>query len=103
MILRAQIEEVGIGLDLLVFARMLRRRRPDHGEAIGIWKRQRAQENGVDHAEDGAVGSDPEGEGDDRDEGKAGRFDELPKGVAEIIHKVAQASSLHGCLVGSLG
>ena len=46
--------------------------------------RQRPQEHGVDHAEDGGVGADAEGERDDGDNAEGGRLDQHPDGVTEI-------------------
>src|SRR5579863_7946467 len=54
-------------------------------QLIGVGKRQRAQENCVDNAEDGCVCSDAKGEGQDRDSGEAGRIPENPEPVANIL------------------
>jgi hypothetical protein len=59
-------------MDLAIFARVLRRFRPDHRQTVGTWKWEGAQQDGIDDAEDGAVRADPESEGDDRDNGEAG-------------------------------
>ena len=72
-------------MDRFVLARMLRRGRPDHREAIRVWKWKRAQQNSVDHAEDRAVRADPERESEYGNEGEAGRLAELAKSVAEIV------------------
>jgi hypothetical protein len=40
----------------------------------------------IDHAEDGGVGADPEGEGEHGDNGEAGRFTELSEGELEVVH-----------------
>ena len=85
VILRPQIAKIRKGMDLFVLARMLRRGGPDHREAIRVWKRKRAQQDGVDDTEDRAIRADPEGEREHGNEGEAGRLDELAKSVAEIV------------------
>ena len=72
VILRPQIQVVRVGMDLSIFSRMLWCGRPDHRQAIRIWKRQRAQEDGIDDTEDRAVRADPEGERDNGDKVKPG-------------------------------
>ena len=44
----------------------------DEGGGTREW--ERAQEDGVDYGEDGGVGADAEGEGEDGDDGEGGRF-----------------------------
>ncbi len=52
----------------------------------GVRVRQRAEEDGVDDAEDGGVGADAEREGEDGHEREAGRFAELAESEAEVVH-----------------
>ena len=85
VILRPQIAKIRKGMDRFVLARMLRRGRPDHREAIRVWKRKRAQQDSVDDTEDRAVRADPEGESEHGNESEAGRLNELAKSVAEIV------------------
>ena len=48
-------------------------------QTVGMRIRQRLEEDRIDDAEDGRVGADPKGEGDDGHDGKTGGFCELPK------------------------
>ena len=55
---------------------------------------QRLEQDGVDHAENGGVRADPEGEGDDGDDSKAWILPELSQGEAEIVsHTLFSAES----------
>ena len=45
----------------------------------------RLKNHRVDEAEDGGVYPDPEGEGEDRDDAEAGRFEEQPESEAKIL------------------
>ena len=60
-------------------ARAFVRRAPEHRQFVRLLKWQRPQEDGVDHAEDGAVRADPKGEGDDGDDAEAGDFSSIRK------------------------
>jgi hypothetical protein len=62
------------------------RLRLDDDEAIWIFKGETVQEKSVDQAEDRRVHADPEGEGDDGKDTKAGRLQELAEGEAKVIH-----------------
>ena len=52
----------------------------------GIGDRERLQQNRVDQGEDGDVGSDAEGDGEDHGGGEAGGLPELAEGKFEIVH-----------------
>jgi hypothetical protein len=60
---------------------------PQHGEFVGMGKGERAEDHGVDQAEDGAVGSDADGEDGDGDERESGRLTEDAGGVAKVLHE----------------
>lgn len=86
--LRAEIEHVR---QRPGFARIriVRRRAPDIHELLGMWKRQRAQEHGIDDAEDGAVRPNPECERENGDGSETGRLEQHPEGVFEVSdHKM---------------
>ena len=53
-------------------------------ETIGVRIRQRPQQHGADHAEDGGRGTDAEREREHGDEGEAGRTPERPDTVRHI-------------------
>ena len=57
---------------------------PQQNELVRIRIRQRAEKDRFDHAEDGGVGPDPEGEGDDGDDAESGRLDQIAEGIAEV-------------------
>ena len=82
--MRAEIEIIRIRMHLPVVVRMLRRGRPNHRQARRLQERQETEQDRVDHTEDGAVRPDSEGKGENRNQGKAGRFYQLPQGVSEI-------------------
>ena len=80
--LLAPIEKIGIGngnvADLFVgFAH--------EDELRGVFERQRAEEDGVDDAEDGGIGADAESESEDGDGGEAGGFRERADGVFQVL------------------
>ncbi len=52
---------------------------------LGVAEGVGVQKGGVDDAEHGGGGADAEGEGDDGGEGKAGIFEKLAEGVAEVL------------------
>ncbi len=56
-------------------------------QAIGLAKRQRADGDGVDDAEDRAVHADAEGQAEDGQRREPGVLDQRPKGVAQILEK----------------
>ena len=53
-------------------------------DAIGAWVRERVKQDRIDDAENGACGSDPESEGEDRSEGKARPLTQFAGGKAQI-------------------
>ncbi len=57
----------------------------DGHEPLGIRIRQRAQEDGVDHGEDGGVGADAERQRDQRRGGEAGRAPQHAEAVAQVL------------------
>jgi hypothetical protein len=59
-------------------------RLPDDGELLGRFDRQRAQEHGVDGAEDRAVGPDGKCQRDDRRCRIPGRSEQLADRVTDI-------------------
>ena len=61
---------------------LVRRAQSDQPPRLAIW--QRAEEDGIDHAEERDVRADPEPEADDGNEREPGRFHELTDGVAQI-------------------
>ena len=54
-------------------------------EAVGFRIRERTQQNAVDHAENGAVGADPERERHDRNDREPGALQEPAKCVLKIL------------------
>jgi hypothetical protein len=52
------------------------------GGGIGQW----SQENGVDHAEDGCVCADAQGQGEHRHRGETGTLAQLSQSVANVLH-----------------
>ena len=61
--------------------------RGDPYELLRIGEWQRAQEQGVDDAEDGDVGADAEGQDEDGNEGESAVAAQGAEGVAEILEK----------------
>ena len=57
---------------------------PNHDELIGIRKRQRPEQHGIDDTKDGAVRSDAEGKREDGDDGEAGCLEQHPEGVFKV-------------------
>jgi hypothetical protein len=55
-------------------------------ESLRLRVGKRPEEDVVDDAEDGAVGADPEREGEHRNDGEAGRFAQLAESEAEVVH-----------------
>ena len=58
---------------------------PDHHALVGVGVGQRLQQDGVDDGEDGAVGADPEGEGENGGGREAGRAREGAGAAAGIL------------------
>jgi hypothetical protein len=59
--------------------------RQEGEEAIGLGKRQGLQEDGIEHAEDGGIGPDPEREREHCHGGKARAPRESADGVADVV------------------
>ena len=56
-------------------------------ESYRFVKGKGAQEDAVHHAEQGGVGSDPEGKGDEGGEGEARRLGEPPQAEADVFEQ----------------
>src|SRR6202030_3184712 len=54
-------------------------------EAVGLTKRQRPNGHSIDHAEDGAIDADAEGQADDGEERHSWLFGEGPKCVPDVL------------------
>ena len=61
---------------------------------VGLGKRERAEEDGVDEGEDGGGGADAEGEGEDGKGGEAGMLAELAEGETEVLGEEVHERSL---------
>ena len=70
---------------------------PDQHELLGILERQRPEQHGVGHAEDGNVAADPEGERQHQHRGVPGPLDEAPKGVAKVLPEKVHELTLMLC------
>ena len=57
---------------------------PDHHDLIWVFEWKRAQKNGIDHAEDRAVGANAERKREDGDDGEDRRFDQHPESVFQV-------------------
>lgn len=63
---------------------------PNHYKRVGILVGQRPQQNGIDHAEDGAVCADAEGERDNDDDRKGRTAREHAQAVTQILNQIAE-------------
>ncbi|PYT67643.1 MAG: hypothetical protein DMG42_26345 [Acidobacteria bacterium] len=59
------------------------------GQTIGIVDGEGAEANGVDQSEDGSVGADAQGEGENGDHGEAGRLDQNAQAVPNVLNQVS--------------
>ena len=75
--------------------RGLRRDVPDLDKAVGILERQRFQKNGVDHAEDGGICTDSEGQDQDGDDCESRALDQLPQGELQVPDQFRHVGDLH--------
>ena len=57
----------------------------DHHDPVGIGIIERPEQHRVDDGENRGAGADTEREREDGDDGEARRFEELTKGVAEVV------------------
>src|SRR5436853_4286068 len=57
----------------------------DSAQLLGILDRNGAEANGVNELEDGGVGADAEGQGEDGNDGKTGTQAKKAKGVAKAL------------------
>ena len=62
-------------------------------EVIGIREGKRTQENTFHQREDGGGGADAESQSDDDGQSKAGRFQQLAEGKAEVVSESGYTSS----------
>ncbi len=60
---------------------------PNHDQAIGILVGERPEEDAVDHAKDGAVRADAEGEREHGDGGERRRTPKHAQAIAQILHQ----------------
>ena len=58
---------------------------PELDEAIGIVEGQGLQQDGVNHAEDGGIGTDTEGHDEYGNQGEAGALKQPPECVSQIL------------------
>jgi len=58
---------------------------PENDEAIGIGEWERTEEQGVGDGEDGSVGTNADGQGEDSGENEAGGAAEIAKGDGEVL------------------
>ena len=63
-------------------------RSSQHHDLVGIAKRQRPQQRGVDQREDGAVGADAQGERQRRHEGEGGRRPHLAQREHHVVPRL---------------
>ena len=82
----AQVVELGLR-DADVAAVGRARVRGDAHETIGIRKRQRTDQDGVDDREDRDVRADAERERQHRDRGESGRRDDSSQAVAQVAQQ----------------
>ena len=60
-------------------------------EPAGVVVRERTEQDRIDDRENCGVGTDPQGQGENRDDGKCRRFEQGPKRVAQVLPE-----GLHG-------
>ena len=82
VILRAKVYEIGIG-EIHAAAEGVLFPEPDN--LLRIMVRERAEQDAVDDGKDGGGGADAEGESENRDDGKRGRFFEKAKSEASVV------------------
>ena len=82
VILRAKVYEIGIG-EVHAAAEGVLFPEPDN--LLRIMVRERAEQDAVDDGKDGGGGADAEGESENRDDGKRGRFFEKAKSEASVV------------------
>ena len=80
--------ELGVGSIEIARAPMLLINVHD-GQTIGIVDGEGAEANGVDQSEDGSVGADAQGEGENGDHGEAGRLDQNAQAVPNVLNQVS--------------
>src|SRR4030095_5026154 len=70
-------------------------------DPIGIWVRQRPQQNGIYDAEDGSIGANTERKGQHRDKSECRLFCQHSQGVTKILEHRAHDYSLRKAMTGS--
>jgi hypothetical protein len=63
-------------------------------ELLRLRVRQRAQERGIHHAEDGCVGADPQGQAQQRHHGEARALAHPAQREADILTQISQPAHL---------
>ena len=58
----------------------------DRDEPLGLWKRKRPEQDGIDHREDGEVRPETDRDRGERGQGERRRLAQLAKGVAKVVH-----------------
>jgi hypothetical protein len=67
---------------------------PDHHHAFRVSQRQRSDQNGVDHAEDGRVRTNPQSEDRDNSERKTWRLSQQAQTEAQVRQEIAHGVNL---------
>jgi hypothetical protein len=62
----------------------------EEDEMLGILDGQRAKQDGVEQGEDGGVGADAEGEGEQGDEGEAGALEEAAEAETDVLEGIVE-------------
>ena len=94
--LGAPIEVIGIGCAAALDFGALHVA-PEFHQARRFGIGQRAQNDGIDHAEDGGVGADAEGQRERGDDGEAGTLAQGARGVAQILAAALRSSEWSTC------
>lgn len=86
------LQRGGLFLDVIEIRTGHRRAPPvgqmkDPDDLMRILVRQRLQQNGIDDAEDGCVGADPQRQRQQRDDRESGALEQTPNGVADVLTK----------------
>ena len=66
---------------------------PDGDQAVGVAIGERTEQDFIDDAEDSSGGADPQGEREDRDQGKPGAFEESSCGEAKVLDDLSYGDS----------
>jgi hypothetical protein len=74
---------------------------PDGDQAVLVAEGERAEEDGVDHGEDGRGGADPQPQGEHGRQGESGALERQAQGVPEVAQQVSHRGGDYtgaGCL-----